>query len=239
MTHARTSTRCAAASSHVLRQTTNVAAQLEQVLWIGGGSGAGKSTVTKRLAAEYGLQVYATDDAMSRHAALLTAEQAPHLARFRAMSMDERWLDRPPDVMLDTFHWFQGEGFNLIVDDLLRLPCAPPVVAEGFRLLPHLVAPLLTDVRKAVWLLPTPAFRRAAIDSRRTTWNIASRTTDPARALDNLLARDQLFTARLGVQARQLGLHVVDVDIHTTQDALVTHVAELLHLRPDDERSPT
>jgi hypothetical protein len=212
----------------------NVAGPLEHVVWIGGGSAAGKSTVARRLADEYGLQVYATDDAMSRHAAALSTDQAPYLARFAAMTMDERWLDRSPEVMLDTFHWFRGEGFDLIVEDLLRMPSTPPVVAEGFRLLPHLVRPLLTEVRQAVWLLPTPAFRRGAIESRGTTWDIASRTSEPARALDNLLARDQLFTERLGVEARRLGLHVVDVDVGMTQHALVTHVAGLFHLRSPD-----
>jgi hypothetical protein len=219
-------------------ETADVAGRLEHVLWIGGGSAAGKSTVAQRLAGEYGLQVYATDDAMSRHAEALTTDQAPYLARFMAMSMDERWLDRSPEAMLDTFHWFRGEGFELIVEDLVRLPGTPPVIAEGFRLLPHLVKPLLTDLRHAVWLLPTPAFRRAAIESRGTTWDIASRTSDPPRALDNLLARDRLFTERLGLQARGLGLHVVDVDLATTQDALVTHVAGLLHLRSGDRRRP-
>jgi hypothetical protein len=213
-----------------MRETADVARRLEHVVWIGGGSAAGKSTVAQRLADEYGLRVYATDDAMSRHAAALTGDQAPYLARFVAMTMDERWVERSPEVMLDTFHWFRGEGFDLIVDDLLRMPSTPPVVAEGFRLLPHLVAPLLTDVRRAVWLLPTPAFRRAAIDSRGTTWDIAGRTSAPARALDNLLIRDQLFTERLGVQARQFGLHVVDVDIGMTQDTLVARVAALLQL---------
>ena len=43
-----------------LGETTDVARRLEHVLWIGGGSGAGKSTVARRLATEYGLQVYAT-----------------------------------------------------------------------------------------------------------------------------------------------------------------------------------
>jgi hypothetical protein len=208
-----------------------VAHRLEHVLWLGGGSGAGKSTVAQRLAAEYGLQVFPTDDAMSRHAAALTAEQAPHLARFRAMTMDERWLDRSPEVMLDTFHWFQGEGFDLIVKDLLTLPSDPPVLVEGFRLLPRLVAPLLPDVRNAVWLLPMPVFRRAAFDSRGTTWDIAGRTSDPARALAHLLARDRLFTERLAVETRQLGLNVVEVDIGTQPEALVKQVAGLLHLR--------
>ena len=200
------------------------------MFWIGGGSAAGKSTVARRLADEYGLQLCATDDAMSRHAATLTADDAPYLDRFRAMTMDERWVDRGPPEMLDTFHWFRGEGFDRIVDDLLQLPTTPLVVVEGFRLLPHLVAPLLTDVRHAVWLLPTPAFRRAAIESRGTTWDIAGRTSDPPRALENLLARDHLFTARVGVEARRLGLQVVEVEVGMREDELVTAVAALLPL---------
>lgn len=208
-----------------------MAVRPEHVLWLGGGSAAGKSTVAQRLAGEYGLQIYPTDDVMSRHAAVLTADQAPHLARFRVMTMDERWLDRSPEAMLNSFHWFQGEGFELIVKDLLGLPSEPSVLVEGFRLLPHLVAPLLPDIRNAVWLLPTPAFRRAAFESRGTTWDIAGRTSDPPRALDHLLARDELFTQRLAVEARQLGLQVVEIDVGTKQDALVTHVAGLLHLR--------
>jgi hypothetical protein len=55
------------------------------------------------------------------------------------MSMDERWVNRSPETMLETFHWFRGEGFGPIVEDLLALPAEPGVVAEGFRLLPHLV----------------------------------------------------------------------------------------------------
>ena len=210
-----------------------VAPALEHVLWIGGGSAAGKSTVARRLADRFGVQLYATDDAMGRHAATLSAHQAPQLALFKARTMDERWLGRSPAEMLDTFHWFRGEGFELIVDDLRRTPTTPPVLAEGFRLLPELVRPLLTDVRRAVWLLPSPAFRRAAIESRGTTWDIPGRTSDPPRALDNLLARDELFTHRLGGQARRLGLQVVDVEVGMTQDALVDHVAGLLLDRSD------
>jgi hypothetical protein len=204
--------------------------RLDHVLWIGGGSAAGKSTIAQRLALEHGLQLYATDHAMGRHAAALNEQQAPYLARFQAMTMDERWVERSPQEMLNTFHWFRGEGFHLIVDDLLHMPPVPPVIVEGFRLLPHLVAPLLTDVRRAVWLLPTPAFRRAAIESRGTTWAIASRTRDPARALDNLLVRDHLFTARLHDEAERLGLHLFAVDVGITPDELAARVAASLRL---------
>jgi hypothetical protein len=82
------------------------------------------------------------------------------------MDMDERWVSRSPETMLETFHWFRGEGFGLIVEDLLRLPEGSGVIAEGFRLLPRLVQPLLAVPGQAVWLCPAPGFRRAAFASR-------------------------------------------------------------------------
>jgi len=39
-------------------------ARLQHVYWIGGGSGAGKSTIARRVAAQHGLHVYSTDDVM-------------------------------------------------------------------------------------------------------------------------------------------------------------------------------
>lgn len=200
------------------------------VYWIGGGSGAGKSTVARRLAAEHGLHVYATDDSIVRHAASLSPAAAPLLAGFRAMTMDERWARRAPRVMLETFHWFRGEGFDLLVEDLRRLPAEPPVVAEGFRLLPHLVAPLLAEPARAVWLLPTPAFRRAAFDSRGSTWRIPGETSEPERALHNLLARDRMFTDRLAEETARLGLPVIRVEVGMSEVDLGDRVSAVFGL---------
>jgi hypothetical protein len=77
-------------------------ARLQNVYWIGGGSGAGKSTIVRRLAATYGLSVYATDDVMLDHARRSAPEDAPELSRFMDMSMDERWVNRSPQTMFDT-----------------------------------------------------------------------------------------------------------------------------------------
>ena len=111
-------------------------ARLRHVYWIGGGSGAGKSTIASHLAALNGLRMYATDYAMSDHGSRFKSQDAPLLTRFKAMDMDERWVNRSPEVMLETFHWFRGEGFGLIIEDLLRLPQQPCVIVEGSRLLP-------------------------------------------------------------------------------------------------------
>src|SRR3954471_14724529 len=159
-----------------------LAARLRHVYWIGGGSGAGKSTIARRIADRHGLRVYATDDAMADHARRSTNEDSPLLHAFMAMDMDERWVSRPPETMLETFHWFQGEGFDLIIEDLLRLPREPGVIVEGFRLLPRLVKPLLSDSAHAVWLLPAPGFRQAVFERRGTAASgFLARTTDPER----------------------------------------------------------
>jgi 2-phosphoglycerate kinase len=204
--------------------------RLKHIYWIGGGSGAGKSTIAARVASRYGLEVYATDDVMSDHARRSAPEAAPYLQRFAAMDMNERWVNRSPESMLDTFHWYRGEGFDLIVEDLLALPADRGVVAEGFRLLPELVASLLAEPWRAVWLLPTPEFRRVAFESRGGLWQIAGRTSDPERALRNLLERDRMFTERLDATAAGLGLPVIRVDPAMTEDDLAALVAASFHL---------
>ena len=201
-------------------------AQLRHVYWIGGGSGAGKSVIARRLAARHGLRLYATDDVMPDHASRSTPRDSPLLSAFAAMDMDERWVNRSPETMLETFHWFRGEGFGLIVEDLLRLPSEPSVLVEGFRLLPRLVQPLLALPSRAVWLRPTPEFRRAAFKSRGSLWKIAGKTSDPERALRNLLERDRMFTERLYEEAERLELHVIEVDTTMTEDDLAQRVTE-------------
>ena len=204
--------------------------RLGHVYWIGGGSGAGKSTIARRLADRHGLRLYATDEMMADHGRRIVPADSPFLAGFAAMDMDERWISRSPETMLETFHWFRGEGFGLIVDDLLRMPGGDGVIAEGFRLLPHLVQPLLAGPGHAVWLCPTPGFRRAAFASRGSLREIAGRTSDPARALRNLLERDRMFTERLREEAAGLGLRVIDVDVTMTEDDLAGRVARAFGL---------
>jgi cytidylate kinase len=197
------------------------------VYWLGGGSAAGKSTIARRIAAQQGLHVYATDEMMEDHARR-SRQESPLLDRFMSMDMDERWVNRSPTTMLETFHWFRGEGFNLIIDDLLGLPYKAGVIVEGFRLLPDLVKPLLSVPGHAVWLLPTPGFRQEVIKRRGgSSWGFLSKTSDPVKALSNLLERDRMFTEHLREETRRLTLHAIDVDTSTIEDDLVERVIEV------------
>ena len=206
--------------------------QLQHVYWIGGGSGAGKSTIARRIAAHHGLHIYSTDEMMADHARRSTHEDSPLLHKFMAMEMDVRWVNRSAETMLETFHWFQGEGFNLIIEDLLGLPREPGVIAEGFRLLPCLVEPLLSVRDHAVWLLPTPAFRHAVIENRGgSAWGFLARTSDPERALRNLLERDRMFTDTLHGETARLKVPAIEVNGTLTEDELIRRVTELFGLK--------
>jgi len=202
--------------------------QLKHVYWLGGGSGAGKSTIARRIADQHGLRVYATDDMMADHARRSTPEHSPLLHRFMAMDMDERWVNRPPKTMLETFHWFHGESFNMIIEDLLCLPRESRMIVEGFRLLPRLVKPLLSVPAHAVWLLPTPAFRETAIESRGL--GFLAKTTNPQRALHSLLERDRLFTDMLREETARLALPAIEVDATMTEDDLTRRVTAVFGL---------
>lgn len=204
---------------------------LRHVYWIGGSPGGGKSTIARRLAERYRLHVYATDNVMPDHARRTTPVDSPFLSQFAAMDMDERWVNRSPQTMLETFHWFRGEGFDLIVEDLLCLRDGIPVVAEGFRLLPDLVRPLLAEPNHAVWLLPTPEFRVAALESRGSTWTIPDKTSAPEQARSNLMERDRMFTDRMIEETRRLGLPAIQLEAGAlTEDELLDQVARIFGL---------
>ena len=198
---------------------------LTRVFWIGGGSAGGKSTLARRLAVEYGLIVCSTDEMTRSFARELAAERTPLLQRFLAMDMDERWVDRSPREMLRTFHWFEGEGFDRLISEVRAVAADGPVVVEGFHLLPRLLEPLLSERRRAVWVLATPDFRARVMQQRVVVSpHFLQRTNDPPVALANLLERDHLFTEHVRVEADRLGLASVEVDGSRTVD---DHASEL------------
>jgi hypothetical protein len=167
---------------------------------------------------------------MAEHASRSNPDDTQLLRDFLAMDMDERWANRSPEVMYQTFQWFAGEGFRLIVEDLLALPEDPPILVEGFRLLPRLVAPLLSHPNQAVWLVPTPEFRRAAFDNRGFTWEIPKKTSKPEQALSNLLIRDRRFTDEVVKEAAALQLHIIEVDGAVCVDEMAARVADRIGL---------
>jgi hypothetical protein len=113
-------------------------------LWIGGATGAGKTSISRALAYRHDLQLYNVDH-----------RTYDHLYRVR-VPPDLRW-DLPPQVLADRFMDYSQNRFELVLEDLAALPPSPGAIAEGPFLLPSLVP----SGSAAVFLVPSEERIRA------------------------------------------------------------------------------
>ena len=208
------------------RDAASLRPRLTHVSWLGGPPDAGKTTVATFLAEKHGLNLYVFDRHEAQHHARLNPVRQPAMAAFDAMTMDERWVLRSPGEMTRTVIESWAERFWMTVEDLLALPTDSPVLVEGPGLFPECVAPLLTDRRRAIWLLPTDEFKRASA-LRRDKPSIRHETSDPERATANWLARDMLLGAHVRREAERRGLPLLEVDGTRS----VAETADLLQAR--------
>ena len=198
---------------------------LAHVLWIGGGTGAGKTTLATRLAGRHGLRTYHYDHAERAQIARMSADHQPLFTHWLARSMDERWVRPLPAELARTTLRLQEERFALVLEDLRALADGALVIAEGFGLRPDLIAPHVDDPRRAVFLIPTPAFREQALRAAGRLWSMPCDTSNPPVALANRLARDRLLTEQTREAARTRGFTIVDVDGTRGPDALAEAIA--------------
>lgn len=125
--------------------------ELDHVIWIGGASGAGKTTVARRLAQRWGLRIYSCDNWTWTHRDRAIAAGAKGAIQFERFTPEERATAPFEDRRA---MWLGAERAAMVVDDVRALPSSPLVVAEGTVISPHLV-----DASRAVWLEPTEEFQ--------------------------------------------------------------------------------
>ncbi|MFB7471628.1 hypothetical protein [Kitasatospora sp. NPDC056184] len=207
---------------------TSLADRLAHVRWIAGGTAAGKSTLAGLLAGRHGAAVLDGDRAEHRWLDRCSAEHHPHLAALRDRPPGVRWRDRDVRQVFRAMPSLHGEMTGFLVDDLLALPADRPVLVDYFGILPRDLAPLLRHPGQAVFLLPTPAFRAAALAARyadparaRATWG----DRDPRTALAERLARDALWDDEVRRQAPLHTAAVLTVDGTTPAADLADHLA--------------
>jgi hypothetical protein len=193
---------------------TDLKAALARVLWIGGATDSGKTSVARVLAEKYRLQAYHYDRydrvGLPGHWARADPVRHPHMHASPVENRDWMWVDTTPQELVERWLQTTPERFQLTIEDLLALPSQPPVVAEGYGFLPDLVLPLLASPRQAIWLVSTEKFKRATYD-RRGKGAFAD-TRDPGRARRNHIGRDLLLAEHIRGRAAELGLPVLEID---------------------------
>ena len=185
--------------------------RLAHVLWIGGSTCAGKTTMTKLLGTRYGVRTYHVDKALREHMGQIDPVTYPALHEWSTMPWTERCV-RPWKVQLADSIAAYEEQFRMVVEDLLS--AAPtPVLVEGAALLPHLVAPWLKHKRQAIWAVPSQAFLQQHHSKRiSVVLRIRGPTEDPDRAFRNWMDFGDEFARWIVESTEKLGLPLVVVD---------------------------
>jgi len=186
---------------------------VDNVYWIGGPPDCGKTTIADLLAARHGLQVYHFDRHEMAHFAKATPDAHPALwaAHPDRMTTEQRWLGSPPDVMARDTIACWSERVEMAFEDLRAMPSSPAIIAEGPGFFPEAISPLIDTPRRAIWLAPTEAFKRASVERRGKPGN-RHETSDPERATHNLIERDLLMTAHIRESAAKHGFRLVEID---------------------------
>lgn len=184
---------------------------LSHVYWMGGSPCSGKSSIADRLAAAYGLTLYRCDDAFYRHARIITPGEQPVFHRIMGYSPEALWM-RPVEQQAAEEIEIYREEFPLILADLRDLGSARPILAEGAALLPELVQPLLPDMHRAIWVVPTAGFQMAHYRQRAWAQKVVSPCSDPEQAFQNWMNRDIRFASYVRQTAQAQGGRVLLVD---------------------------
>jgi hypothetical protein len=207
---------------------------LDYVLWIGGGSGAGKTSVARAISRRDDVELYAADARGYAHLARSTGSDRP------AETPDERWLVPTPEELVERFLAASARRFLLVLEDLAALASGTLVVAEGPTLLPDLVHPHLASPAHALVLVPTDDFSERMLTRRGGGRGLG--TSDPERAHAALLARNRFLHRTIRERALALGLPMVEVDgsltLEETERLVADRFRALLEAGPRAGRTP-
>lgn len=190
----------------MLRQVIPTARELDHVLWIGGTPCAGKSTLATVIAREHHVETYHLDQHGAGEARSPTG---PAVRWWASHTMDERWLDQSAADLLERSVACWEESFPIALADLAARRSRRPLIVEGPGALPWLVAPVVSDRRRAIFFIADLAFRDRVVAEReaRGISPVAySRTSDPDRARANHRERDRRLMLRIEASCRELGL---------------------------------
>lgn len=141
---------------------------LANVLFIGGGPGAGKTSIAGALAYRWDLQLYCVDRQTYEH-------------HHRLGGPDPDW-DRSPEELVDDFVAASHRRWPLVLEDIAALPDSPAAIAEGPFFLPELVP----AGSQSVFLVPSEEQIRRVRAERGSRPVVADRDVLLAQRFDGL-----------------------------------------------------
>lgn len=170
------------------------------MLWVGGGQGAGKTTLAWGLSRAYDLPLHGID--------LWTYD---HQARMTAAGSLEEQLARGPEAAADAFESHSRLRLALVLDDIAERDLDKvPAIVEGPQLMPGFAAQLPQGW--CVWLLPDPSRTTTVREERWQKKEALAGRPVAGRSRALLISRrDAILTSRIRRSAVLAGRPVIEV----------------------------
>ena len=170
------------------------------MLWVGGGQGAGKTTLSWHLSRAHDLPLHRID--------LWTYD---HQARMPAADSLEEQLARGPESAADAFESQSRLRLALVLDDVAERDLGKvPAIVEGPQLMPGFAAQLPPGW--CVWLLPDPGRTRLVREERLAKEEtLAGRPAAGGSRARLVSQRDAVLTSRIRASAVLADRPVIEV----------------------------
>ena len=94
------------------------------MVWIGGGTSAGKTSIARKLALRYRLTSYHVDRHELDHARRRDARRHPAMEAWNARTLDETWVDLPVEELVEATLAYSRERIELIAENVRSLSAA-------------------------------------------------------------------------------------------------------------------
>jgi len=213
-----------------------VAKDLSHVLWIAGSPCSGKSAISHAIARISVFLDYHVDAWARNHLARWIAAGDTEARAFLKMSMDQRWIQRSVETLVEETIESWTRDFHFVIEDLLALPKENIIIAEG-NFFPACVVPYLYDPHQAIWLVPTNPFceqarrrKRAELMRRQKRHGVYNEGSDPEKRMRNLIERDCQLAHYVKQQAEERHLPIYEVDGSRSLDEMIELVEK--HFEP-------
>lgn len=198
---------------------------LKNVLWMGGGTDAGKTTTAKLLGEKYDLPVYLGDFDGKHHWENVDPDTQPAMHTWITRDSEQRWLKITVEELIDITLGIIHERLPLLIEDLTKLSKDSKVIVEWYGFSPNMIVPLLAHPNQAVWMFPSPEFKQASI-TRRNKTQYHRDTTNPEKAWANHLERDLRMSQLAQNQAIEHQQAIIINDGHLTPEKLLIKIED-------------
>lgn len=196
---------------------------LDHIYWIGGAPCAGKTSIARLLAKQFGLAYIKVDDYVGELEQMARAKVQPISYKMKATGEPKRKVLLISLTALEELVRLE-ELFAYAIDQIIELPNKPMIV-EGCALLPSLLDEYLSDAKRAIWLAPTPEFQEGVYPHRgKWVQDILHMTPDSLHSLKHWMMRERALAGHIinDAKERAFQYHIVDgsLSISCTADLI-------------------